>query len=182
MRRKGKTLNPLGFRIASAPSGLEYRIDAVNDPVLTHNVGWIGCSTGVVVELTDHGFVDVDLTELFLTSKLVAAHGFDFSVQLVGEKIPVDDVGFDDFLAQHTSVRLDSAVGRSKDGKGTFPPKELVEIDLVDGGLEGIKVVVFLDFQLGFALQPSEVTVINTGSFEGYEGVENLLVAAIFSQ
>ena len=58
MGLKGKALNPLGVRCGSGKAGYHHYVDGVNDSVLTHAVGGIGCPTGVVVELativTDH--------------------------------------------------------------------------------------------------------------------------------
>mmetsp|Transcript_24171 Transcript_24171/g.27020 ORF Transcript_24171/g.27020 Transcript_24171/m.27020 type:complete len:200 (-) Transcript_24171:186-785(-) len=182
MGLKGKALYPLGVHRASAPAGCEHRVDGVNDPVVTLNVGGKGRPTGVGVKLANQGFIHVNLPELILTSNLVAAKGFVFSLQLVGEKILGNDVGFDNFLAQNTVKTSESAVGRSKDGKGAYPPEELSAVDLVDGGLEGIKVVVALDVQLSFSLQSREVTIVHAWTFHVSKGFQNVLLSAIFSQ
>mmetsp|Transcript_2022 Transcript_2022/g.5331 ORF Transcript_2022/g.5331 Transcript_2022/m.5331 type:complete len:200 (-) Transcript_2022:149-748(-) len=157
-------------------------VDSVDDPVFAHDVGGVGCPPGVVVELTDEGLVDVDLSELALGREDVAAHGLDLSQQFVGEEILRDDVGQDDLLGQAALVGLEGAVGRGEDGERADPPEDLGEPDLVDGVLELVEVVVSLDLRLALALEPREVAVVHAGTLEGSEGAQDALLAAVLSQ
>ena len=74
--------------------GEENSVDGVNDSVLTYGVGGIGCSTSVVVKLSDKGFIHIGFSELLRTSKRVATECFEGSHQLVRVKILGDNVGF----------------------------------------------------------------------------------------
>ena len=176
VRLKGKALNPLGVRRCAVPAGFEHYVDGVNDPVLADDVRGKGRPTGVGVELSDKGFIDISFSELLLTFDLVATKGFEGSLQLVGVKIPGDDVGFNTFFVNNTIITLDSGIRWSKDGKGSFPPKDLGTGGLVDGGLEAIKVVVFFNVQFSLVFQRREVTVTNAGAFQGSKGLQNGLV------
>ena len=182
VRRKGKTLNSLGVHFAPGPARFKDGVDGVNDPVVTHNVGGIRCSTGVVVELSNHGFVDVDLSELLSCGKLVAVEGFDFSGQLISVKILWNNVGQDNFLAQITLVGLNSRVGRGKDRERSDSSEELGDAGLVDGILEEIEVVVFLNVDWTLSLEFRKVTVADTWTFQSSKGTQNTLVTAVFSE
>ena len=148
VRLKGKSLNPLGVSRGAAPAGFEHNVDGVNDSVLTYGVGGIGCSTSVVVKLADKGFIHIGFSELLLASNRMATEGFESSLQLVGVKILGDDVGFNNVLVNNTIITLHGGIRGSKDGKGALPSKDLGTVGLVDGGLEPVKVVIFLDVQL----------------------------------
>ena len=83
MGLKGKALHPLGVRCGSGPAGYQHYVDGVNDSVLTHTVGGIGCPTGVVVELADLGVINVSLAEFSSKSNCAAIHCFVCSLHSV---------------------------------------------------------------------------------------------------
>ena len=182
MGLKGKALNPLGVHFASTPAGCKDCVDGVNDPVLTDDIGGVGCSTAMVVELTNQGFIHVCLPELVLTRNHMATKGFEGPLQLVGVEILGDDVGFNNLFSQNAIKVLNGGIGKSEDGKGAIPSKDLGTVSLVDSGLEGIKIVVFLDFVWFFVFQGREVAVTNAGTFHGVKGTQNVLWSAIFSK
>jgi len=179
VRLKGKALHPLGVSSGSLPAGREHGVDRVNDPVVTDGVGGIGRAAGVIVELAYQGVIRVNLPELGFASDLVAAEGFEFSVQLVGVKILGDDVGFNDFFGQDTGEVLNGGIGRSEEGKWAVAHEQFCAVSLVDGIFEGVKIVVLLDVELFFVLQNSEMTVADGGPFHVAKGSQNRLVAVL---
>ena len=73
MGLQGKALHGLGIRHRRAPAGLEDGVDGVNDAVLSDDVGGVRRSAGMIIQLANEGFIDVQFTELALASEGVTA-------------------------------------------------------------------------------------------------------------
>mmetsp|Transcript_9595 Transcript_9595/g.22407 ORF Transcript_9595/g.22407 Transcript_9595/m.22407 type:complete len:206 (+) Transcript_9595:2168-2785(+) len=165
MRRKGKTLHPLGVRNGVFEPRHEDSIDCMNDTVFTDDIGRVWCPARVVVKLADQGLIRIDLAKFVLAFQFVPTQSFEFAHQLVRVEILGNNVSFDDFLCQNSVEILNSGVGRSEDSKRTIPSKKFCTFGLIDGGLERIKVVVSLDIRGLSVLQSSEVTVTDGRPF-----------------
>lgn len=151
----------------------------MNDSVVADGVSGVVCPTGVVVELANQDIIHINLAIFSLSFKLVTIEGFQLSFQLVSVQILGDDVTFNNFLGQNTIKILNGGIRRSEDSKWAVPPKNLGAFGLVDGGLESIKVVVFLDIRGLSVLQNRKVTVTDAGAFHVPKGAQDLLVAMV---
>ena len=179
---QGKALHGLGVRYRRFPVGLEDGVDGMNDAVLSDDVGGIRRSAGMIVELTNEGFVDVKFAELTLAGEGVAAEGFEGSRQLVREEILRDDVRLDDLFGDHTVVLLHGTVGRGKDREGSVPPENFGAFGLVNRVEEPVEVIVLLDVSLLLVFQPREVAPADAGTLEGAQGAQNVIGTEIGRQ
>lgn len=177
MRLEGQSLNALGVLRTPSPVGRQDGIDGMNDPVVAHDIGGIGCATGMIVELTNQSTVHVGFAEFSSGVDTMATEGFKHTIEFVRKQILRDNVGLDDFFRQDTIEPFNGTVGRSKDGKGSVPHEEFGTVGLIDGVLEGIKIVVFLNVGGLFVLEGGKVTIGDAGTFHVAQGVQNILVA-----
>ena len=182
MGLQGKALHGLGVRNRRGPAGLEDGVDSVNDAVLGDDVRGIRRSAGMIIELSNQGFVDVKFAELALAGEGVAAEGFEGSGQFIREEILRDDVRLDDLLGDDTVVLLHRAVGRGKDREGSVPPENFGALCLIDSVEEPVEVVVLLDVRLLLVFQPRKVTPADAGPLEGAQGTQNVIGTEIGRQ